>query len=163
MILFFSSEGRHYKMFRAHSALIRCQLEIYEDKDLVACLYANICLLESGGKVKCLYAWKWRGILKFEFPIEFKLNFGCIERFLKKCLGTPRYLIVVSGGFSFLNKDIRRCFLRCLQVSSNSSLLFNIVFWSAVRITSFSVRHKTHARPPLEKACPLVLIDHFTL
>ena len=70
-------------------------------------------------------------------------------------LDSPCYLTVVSGGFFFLNKDTRRCFLWCLQVSSSSSLLFNIEFWSAVRIMSCSVR------PPLENACPLALIDHF--
>ena len=42
--------------------------------------------------------------------------------------------MVVSGGYFFSNNDIRRCFLWCLHVSSNSSLLFNIVLWSAVRI-----------------------------
>ena len=53
---------------------------------------------------------------------------------------------MVSGG-SFLlggsNKDTRRCFLRCLQASNSSSLLFSIEFWSAVRIVSFSVRHRS--------------------
>ena len=56
--------------------------------------------------------------------------------------------MVISGGFFLLTKDTRRCFLRCLQVSSN---LYLLVFWSAVRITSFSVRHRSHARTPLEK------------
>ena len=44
--------------------------------------------------------------------------------------------MVVSGGSSSsggLNKDTRRCFLRCLQVSNSSSLLFNIEFWSAAK------------------------------
>ena len=85
--------------------------------------------------------------------------------FLKKCLGSPCYLMVVSGGslsLGGLNKDTRRCFLLCLQVSISSSLLFNIEFWSAVRITSFSVRHRSHDRPPLENGCPLALIDQFT-
>ena len=73
-------------------------------------------------------------------------------KYLKKCFGSPCYLTVVSGGSFFLggNSDTRRCFLRCLQDSSNSSLLFNIVLWSAVRIISFSVRHRSHALPPLE-------------
>ena len=57
----------------------------------------------------------------------------------------------MSGGFFVSNNDTRWCFLRCLQVSSNSSLLFNIVLWSAVRIVSFSVRHRSHA---LMKNCP---------
>ena len=71
----------------------------------------------------------------------------------------------MSGGSFFLgglNKDTRRCFLRCLQVSSSSSLLFNIEFWSAIRIASFSLRHRSHARPPLENAWPLALIDQLT-
>ena len=102
-----------------------------------------------------------------EFEIEFQFNlnwiwnwiwvkFNEIERFLKylwKYLGSPCYLIVVSGG-SFLlgglNKDTRRCFLQCLQASSILSLLFNIELWSAVRITSFSVMHRLHEQPPLE-------------
>ena len=78
--------------------------------------------------------------------------------FKKKSLGSPCYLIVVSGGSFFLNKDTRRCLLWCLQVSTNSSLLFKIEFWSAIRIPSFPVRHRSHARPPLENACPLALI-----
>jgi hypothetical protein len=85
--------------------------------------------------------------------------------FFKKCLGSPCYLMVVSGGslsLGGLNKDTRRCFLLCLQVSSSSSLLFNIELWSAVRITSFSVRHRSHDRPPLENGWPLALIDQFT-
>ena len=59
-----------------------------------------------------------------------------------KCLGTPCYLVVVSGSSFFLGglyQDTRMCFLWCRQVSSSSSLLFNIEFWSAVRITSFLV------------------------
>ena len=35
MILFLFSEGRHYNLFRAHSALIRCQLEQYLDSFIV--------------------------------------------------------------------------------------------------------------------------------
>ena len=72
----------------------------------------------------------------------------------------------MSGGslsLGGLNKDIRRCFLWCLQVFSSLSLLFNIVFWSAVRIMCFSVRHKSHDRPPLENGWPLALIDQFTI
>ena len=69
---------------------------------------------------------------------------------------------MVSGG-SFLlggsNKDTRRCFLWCLQASNSSSLLFSIEFWSAVRIKSFSVRHRSHERPPLENGWPLALQD----
>ena len=34
---------------------------------------------------------------------------------------------MVSGGLFISNKDTRRCFLRCLQVSSSSSLLFSIM------------------------------------
>jgi hypothetical protein len=103
-----------------------------------------------------LFTWKVAGDLKFElkFGIEFwfKLK-GFKKCFLRKCLGSPSYLMVVSGGSLSLgvsNRDTRRCFLWCLQVSSSSSLLFNIEFWSAVRITSFSVRHRSHVRPPLE-------------
>ena len=85
--------------------------------------------------------------------LNLHLNWEFFEVFLKKVITFPRYLTVVSGGSSSsggLSKDTRRCFLRCLQVSNSSSLLFNIEFWSAVRIVSFSVRHRSHARPPLE-------------
>jgi len=93
--------------------------------------------------------------------VEFEFN---LEGFLKKnvwfppvkwCQGVPFFL----GG---LNKETRRCFLRCLQVSSSSSLLFNIVYGSAIKIASFSLRHRSHARPPLENAWPLALIDQLT-
>ena len=97
--------------------------------------------------------------------LNLHLNWKFLKYFLKRCLGSPCYLMVVSGGSSSsggLNKDTRRCFLRCLQVSNSSSLLFNIEFWSAVRITSFSVRHRSHARPPLENGWPLALMDQST-
>ena len=80
--------------------------------------------------------------------------------FFFKCLGSPCYLMVVSGGSFFSggwHKDTSRCFLWCLQVLFN-----NIEFLLAVIITSFSVRHRLHARPPLENAWPLALIDQFT-
>ena len=97
--------------------------------------------------------------LELTYEIEFAFKLEIFEEFFKKrWLDSPCYLTVVSGGSSSsggLNKDTRRCFLRCLQVSNSSSLLFNIEFWSAVRITSFSVRHRSHARPPLENGWPL--------
>ena len=68
--------------------------------------------------------------------IKFGLNWQVLKYFFK-CLGAPCYLIVVSGGF--LNKVQEGIFFG-VQVSSSSSLLFNIEVWSAVRITSFSVR-----------------------
>ena len=102
------------------------------------------CLLGRGREI---WNWIW---------VEFGINGRFMKYFFKNCLGTPCYLIVVSGGFFFLNKDTRRCFLECLHVSSSSSLLFDIEFWSTVRIKSFSVRHRSHARPPLENACPLL-------
>ena len=74
--------------------------------------------LESGGR------------FEFKIWISMKLNLSLIQNvFLKKCLGSPCYQVVVSGGSFFLgglNKDTRRCFLWCLQVSSSLSLLFNI-------------------------------------
>ena len=93
--------------------------------------------------------------LKFRYEVELEFNLEYFLKcfFLKRCLGSPCYLMVVSGGSFFLsglNKDTRRCFLWCLQVSSSSSLLFNIEFWSAVRTTSFSVRDRSHEWPPLE-------------
>ena len=121
-------------------------------------------LLEKGGRI-WISIWDWNWIwVKSGVEIEFELNLKVSEVFKKNCFGTPCYLTVVSGGSFFLggNNDTRRCFLRCLQVSSNSSLLFNIVFGSAVRIMSFSVRHRSHALPPLENACPYALIDQFT-
>ena len=68
------------------------------------------CLLGRGREI---WNWIW---------VEFGINGRFMKYFFKNCLGTPCYLIVVSGGFFFLNKDTRRCFLRCLQVSSNSQL-----------------------------------------
>ena len=84
--------------------------------------------------------------------------------YLEKCLGSPLLNCGVRGSFSLggSNTDIRRYFLWCLQVSSSSSLLCNILLGSALRITSFSVRHRSHARPPLENGWPLALIDQFT-
>ena len=58
--------------------------------------------------------------------------------------------------------ETSRCFLRCWQVSSSSSRLFNMVFWFAVKITNFSVKHRSQALLPLENACPLAFIDHVT-
>ena len=58
-------------------------------------------------------------------------------------------------GFFFLRglkKNTRRCFLWCLLAFIISSPLFKIEFWSTIRITSFSVRHRSHARPSLENA-----------
>jgi hypothetical protein len=124
-------------------------------------LFTFFVYLESGGKFKNLkfglkFGYEVEFGLKFgyefEFEFEFKLK-GLLKCFKKKCLGSPCYLMVVSGGslsLGGLNRDTRRCFLWCLQVSSSSSLLFNIEFWSALRITSFSVRHRSHVRPPLE-------------
>ena len=92
--------------------------------------------------------------------LNLHLNWKFLKYFLKRCLGSPCYLMVVSGGSSSsgsLNKDTRRCFLHCLQVSSSSSLLFNIKFWSAVRITSFSVRHRSHALFVYNKIGGLIL------
>ena len=70
--------------------------------------------------------------------------------------GSYCYSGTIVGFFS----ETRRCFLLCLQVSNSSLLLFNMVFWSSVNITSFSVRHKSQALPPLENACPRDLMDH---
>jgi hypothetical protein len=89
-------------------------------------------------EVEFEFEFKFEVEFEFKFEVEFEFK---LEVFLKKCLGSPCYLMVVSGGslsLGGLNKDTRRCFLLCLQVSSSSSLLFNIELWSAVRITSFS-------------------------
>ena len=85
----------------------------------------------------------------FEFGLKLNLNWD-FEVFFKTNVD---YLIVVSGGSSSLGgliKETRRCFLRCLHASNSSSLLFSIEIGSAIRIVSFSVRHRSHARPPLE-------------
>ena len=87
--------------------------------------------LEHEGKV-WIWIWNWNLIW-----VKFELNLKVFEVFLKEYLGSPCYLIAVSGDLFLLNKDTRKFFLWCLQVSSNSSLLFNIVFWSAIRIMSF--------------------------
>ena len=88
------------------------------------------------GFMKCFFLIR---VMCFHFQKN-KLNLNVLWSVLKKCLGSFCYLMVVLVCSFFLgeNKDTRRCFLRSLQVSSNSSLLFNIVFWSAVRIMSFS-------------------------
>ena len=59
--------------------------------------------------------------------------------------------------------ETSKCFRRCLQVSSSSSLLFSIVWGFSVRITSFSVKHKSQDWLPLENAWPRAFIDHTTL
>ena len=110
-----------------------------------------------------MFTFKGQENLNLKFNLDYIwTKFEGFEVFLKKML---RYLMVVSGG-SFLlgglNKDTRRCFLRCLQVSSSSSLLLNIEFWLVVRITSFSVRYRSHERPPLENGWPLALMNQFT-
>ena len=82
------------------------------------------------GKFEFQFRTEVENKLNLGLEIEFGLNLKVSEVFFKKnCFGSPRYLTVVSGGSFFLggNKDTRRCFLRCLQDSSNSSLLFNIV------------------------------------
>ena len=78
------------------------------------------------GKGREIWIWNW-------IWVKFGLNWKVFEAFFINCLGTPCYLIVVSGGFFFLNRDTRRCFLQCLQVSSSSSLL--IEFWSGLSIS----------------------------
>jgi hypothetical protein len=75
-----------------------------------------------------LFTWKVAGDSKFKFKFGFEIEIkfeyqleGFFEVFFKKCLGSPCYLMVVSGGSLFLgglNKDTRRCYLWCLQVSS---------------------------------------------
>jgi len=84
-------------------------------------------LLERGGRIS-ISIWYWNLIwVKSRVEIEFGLNLKVSEVFFKKnCFGSPCYLTVASGGSFFLggNKDTRRCFLLCLQDSSNSSHLF---------------------------------------
>ena len=52
------------------------------------------------------------GDLKFKFKFGFEIEFefkleGFLKCFLKKCLGSPCYLMVVSGGSFFLGAEIR--------------------------------------------------------
>ena len=82
----------------------------------------------------------------------FQKKCGKVWIFLKKSLSSPS----AQGGFC----EMSRCFLQCLQVSSNSSCLFNIECWLSLKITSFSVIHKSQAFPTLLNAWPLELIDH---
>ena len=108
----FSLERRHYVMFHAlgifghhWSLLFNVYFHIY-----------FFVYLESGRRFKIL-----KFGLKFGYEVGFEFN---LEGFFNKCLGSPCYLVVVSGGSFFLgglNKDTRRCFLWCLQVSSSSS------------------------------------------
>ena len=42
------------------------------------------------------------------------------------------------------------------------SRLFSVDFGSAIKIVSFSVRHKSHSFPPLDKGCALAFIDQVT-
>ena len=69
--------------------------------------------------------------------------------FLKKTSRLPLYKSI-SGAYYYYPLSIlgclietRRCFRLCLQVSSSSSLLFSIVWGFSVRITSFSVKHRS--------------------
>ena len=124
--MYFSFKRGHYDSFPVFT-FIKCQLtlniEIFKSR--------LGCLLWKDGKI-----WIWN--LTW---IKFGLNLKVLKRFLKKCLGSPCYLMVLSrGSFSLrgLNKDSRRCFLRGLQVSSSSSLfstLPTIDIW--VKIYSF--------------------------
>ena len=43
-----------------------------------------------------------------------------------------------------------------------SSRLFSVDFGSAIKIVSFSVKHKSHSFPPLDKGCALAFIDQVT-
>ena len=69
--------------------------------------------LDRYNNVNKIWDWIW---------VKFGLNLKVFEVFLQKYLGSPCYLIVVSGGFFLLNKDTRRCFLWCLQVSTVSTV-----------------------------------------
>ena len=53
-------------------------------------------------------------------------------------------------------------FLLCLHFWRISSLLFSISFGSPFVMTNFSVRQRSHWRPPEEKTWPLAFMDHFT-
>ena len=117
-------------------SLLNLNFEIW----LFVCLllegFGNFLNFREKGRSIWISIWDWNWIrVKSRIEIDLELNLKVSEVFKKNRFGPPCYL----SGFLFL----RRCFLWCLQVSSNSSLLFNIVFWSAVRIMSFSVRHRS--------------------
>ena len=69
--------------------------------------------------------------------------------FLKKGVRLPLYNSISGACYCHPLSivgcfvEISRCFRRCLQVSSSSSLLFSIVYGFSVRITSFSVKHRS--------------------
>ena len=92
--------------------------------------------------------------LSGEFAFESNVGSEVFKKLFR--FNSPCYLSTISGECLFGIKDKRRCFLRCLQVSSNSSLLFNIELCSAVRIMSFSMSHKSHA--PTWKCMPLCFL-----
>ena len=96
----------------------------------------------EGGKIQILFFKKG-----FRLPLYNSISGACY------C-----YPLSIAGWFS----ETRRCFLRCLQVSSSSSLLFSIVCWFSVSIVSFSVKQRSQDLLPLENACPRAFIDHFT-
>lgn len=83
------------------------------------------------------------------------------EFFKKMFLVPPNIAIFGGGGYCYPESiDTRKCFLLCRHVSSSSSRLFNILLLSSVRITSFSVKHRSQALDPLENVCPFAFIDH---
>ena len=67
----------------------------------------------------------------------------------KIALWFPPHIMNV-GGWCYIFKVFRQYFLRCGHLFRISSLLFNMVSWSAWRIVSFSVRQRSHLFPPLE-------------
>ena len=159
--MYFSSERQHYYLF----PVVTPSSDVFE---------LSLFTLERLG----LFTFrKWRENLN--------LNLNWIWRFLK-CfflnIWVPpatwqRYQVVsfweitIQGGafffvFRFCKKSRRKMQLWIVEHFFHHKkvpvVLFNIVFWSALRIMSFSVRHRSHAWPPLEKACTLALIDHFT-
>ena len=101
------------------------------------------------------------------FKSEYLKNAQIIAKILKVL---TKFIKKVYKNLNILLKDAyadkicsKRTFVRCLQVSSSSSLLFSIVWGFSVRMTSFSVKHKSQDWLPLENAWPRAFIDHTTL
>ena len=139
MEFLFSSE-RHYNSFPA----LTPSSDVTELKLKTLCFCLRLLIVKI-----------WAGNSKFVFA------------FLKIIWGSPCHISITRGSYCYSGtivgffSETRRCFLLCLHVSNNSLLLFNMVFWSSVNITSFSVRQRSQDLPPLENACPRAFIDHF--
>ena len=66
----------------------------------------------------------------------------------------------MGGGGLLGLKELRRNFLLWGHLAKISFLWLRLVFGSASRMATFSLKHKSHWRLPLENAWALALMDH---